>query len=162
MHLRGYKKLVASYPSPIHPPARDAARPLQFLTGGPQFCRRSRTIPSPTKYPATRFRSPFLSLALAPLPDPFSLFLSQGIEQPFTAEAHLRTACLQLPVALAARPIRARRPCSHLLREALHTVHDLSNARDHRSSPEINSQCASLADLVETLASPVRLLSLSQ
>jgi hypothetical protein len=46
-----------------------AARPAKFLTGGPQFCRRSRTIPSPTRYRAAYFWSPSDHLVSAHLPN---------------------------------------------------------------------------------------------
>jgi hypothetical protein len=68
------------------------------------------------------------------------------------AEAHLRTARLQLPVALAAGPIQARRSRSRLLREALHTVHDFSSTRDRQNPADLHLQYALTGKIIETLA----------
>jgi hypothetical protein len=57
---------------------------------------------------------------------------------------------------------RGNRPCIRARRDLLYLVLASPSSRDHRSSPEINSQCASPADLIGTLASRWEPLSLSQ
>jgi hypothetical protein len=65
-------------PSPFHPPARDAARPEEFLSGAPHTCRYFWLILAPPVSPSPPSLFYLIHLAQVPLPD---LFPSSSLQE---------------------------------------------------------------------------------
>jgi hypothetical protein len=109
-----YKSLALLLLRPLFPLGQIGARLVKFLNGGPQFCRRSRTNPSPTRYRAAYFWSPSDHLVSAHLPN-----LNRDVPPHQTIEDELYwispTPCHLRPLLLViSGNYRARRPQKRL------------------------------------------------